>query len=66
MEKILTLQPSEQEAIEMQAAIARSIAEIDELRDEMCRDEEATEKSRKQTDAILADIAEILADLKAA
>ncbi len=66
METTLTLDPSHSEAAKMQNAIARCIAEIDELRAEMCRDEEAIEKSSLHTDAILADIAQTLAEMRAA
>ena len=66
MEKTLTLEPSEHEAAQMQAGISRCIAEIDELREEMRRDEEAIERSSERTDAILAEIAEVLAALRAA
>lgn len=66
MQKTLTMEPGDHEAAEVQAAITRCIAEIDELRDEMSRDRAAIEDSQARTDAVLAEIAEILADLKAA
>ncbi len=66
METSLTLDLSHAEAAKMQDAIARCIAEIDELRTEMRRDEEAIEKSSLRTDAILTDIAQTLAEMRAA
>ncbi len=66
MEEVLTAEPSAREAGEMIAAITRYIAEIDNLREEMHRDEKAIDESRKRTDAILAEIAELLTDLRAA
>ena len=66
MEKTLTFEPSDQEAVQVQAAIARCIAEIDDLREEMQREGEAIERSSERTDAILTEIAEVLAELKAA
>ncbi len=66
MEKTLTLEPGDQEAVQMHAAIDRCIAEIDDLREEMRREGEAIERSGERTDAILTEIAEVLAELKAA
>lgn len=66
MQKTLTMEPSDHEAAEIQAAIARCITEIDGLRDEMRRDKAAIEGSQARTDAVLAEIADVLADLKAA
>ncbi len=66
MEKTLTLEPGDQEAVHMQTAIARCITEIDDLREEMRREGEAIERSSDRTEVILAEIAEVLAELKAA
>lgn len=66
MEKTLAFEPSDQEAVQVQAAITRYITEIDDLREEMLREGEAIERSSERTDAILTEIAEILAELKAA
>ena len=66
MQKTLTMEPEDHEAAEMRAAITRCIAEIDELRDEMSHEKAAIESSQARTDAVLAEIAEVLADLKAA
>jgi len=66
MQKTLTMEPGDHEAAEMRTAITRCIAEIDELRDEMSRDKAAIESSQTRTDAVLEEIAEVLADLKAA
>jgi uncharacterized coiled-coil DUF342 family protein len=67
MEKTLAIEePGEQEAVRMQEAIARYIAEIDQLREEMRREGEAIGRSGERTDAILSEIAEVLAELKAA
>lgn len=65
MDKTPTFEPSDQEATNMLAAISRCITEIDDLRDEMRRDEEAVEKSARRTDANLAQIAGILEALAA-
>lgn len=66
MDKTLTAEPSAREAREMIAAIARYVAEIDRLREEMHREQQAIEASGARTDAILAEIAELLTDLRAA
>lgn len=66
MQKTLTMEPGDHEATEMQAAIARFFAEIDEVREEMRRDKAAIESSQARTDAVLAEVADVLADLKAA
>ncbi len=66
MDKTLAAEPSAREASEMIGAITRYIAEIDKLRDEMSRDQEAIDKSGERTDAILAEITELLEALRAA
>jgi uncharacterized coiled-coil DUF342 family protein len=66
MAEALAAKPSAREAREMVAAIARYIAQIDALREEMHRDDEAIDASSKRTDAILVEIAELLTDLRAA
>lgn len=66
MGKTLAMDSGDQEAVEMREAITRYIAEIDELRDEMSREKAAIESSQARTDAVLAEVAEVLAELKAA
>ena len=66
MEKILTLDPRSEESAKLIAAIASCLNKIDALREEMQREEKAIEQSRQRTDATLAEISDILADLKAA
>ncbi len=62
----MTSKLSPRELSELRAAIAQSIARMDELRERMRRDSAEIEESRQATHALLADIAEVLADLKAA
>ncbi len=62
----LTAESETREAREMMAAITRYITEIDALRDEMHRDQKAIDESGKRTDAILAEISELLEELRAA
>ena len=66
MDKILTLEPTGGEAAELPAAIERCFAEMDELRAQMRRDQAEIEASGSRTDAMLAEIANVLTELKAA
>ena len=66
MEKTLITNPNAREAKEMMAAISRYIAEIDTLREEMHRDDQTIAETSKRTDSILAEIAKLLTDLRAA
>ncbi|MCP4655199.1 MAG: hypothetical protein GY856_07240 [bacterium] len=57
MSKALTLaEPTPDEATELQAGIARSIAEIEELREQMRRDQAEIEESSARTDVILNNV----------
>ncbi len=55
-----------QEIAELCAAIDRTIAKMNELREKMRRDDPVIEEARRRTRATLAEIAEVLAELKAA
>lgn len=66
MNNTLTLESDSPSTEELQAAIDRCLAKMDELRERMHRMDTAIEASRKETLANLADIAEVLAELKAA
>lgn len=54
------------EAIEMRTAIERWLAQMEELRQQMRRHDAAIEEASAETRVVLAEIAEILAGLKAA
>ncbi len=60
MEKTLALEPTAEEAAELQAALARSIAEMDELRRRMRSDQAEIEKSAARTRAMLVDLSAAL------
>ena len=66
MDKTLPLDADNMEIAELQAAIAQCLTKIDELRAKMRRSDANIAAARKETLANLADIAEVLADLKAA
>ena len=66
MDKTLTLETDNPNAAELQAAIAQCLAKIDELREDMRRADSVIEEAQRQTLANLADINEVLAELKAA
>ena len=66
MDEILTLETDPPTTEELQAAIDRCLAKIDELQERMRAKDAAIEASRQETLANLADIAEVLAELKAA
>ncbi len=54
------------EVAELCAAIDQVLSRMDELREKMRRDDTVIEESSRATRAMLADIAELLAELKAA
>jgi molecular chaperone GrpE (heat shock protein) len=56
MAETVTMEPTASEAAELRAEIDRMLAEIDQLRDKMRRDDVEIELSRKRTQAILADL----------
>ena len=66
MDETMTAEPSAQEIIELCTVIDRTLAKMDELRERMRRDDVVIEESSRATRARLADIAELLAELKAA
>ena len=66
MEKTLPLDTDSAETAELQAAIAQCLKKVDELRAKMRRSDAKIAAARKETLANLADIAEVLADLRAA
>ena len=66
MDEILTLETDSPTTEELQAAIDRCLAKIDELQERMRLKDAAIEASRQETLANLAEIAEVLAELKAA
>ena len=65
MDEALKLDTTAEEAAEMQAAIARMIAEMKQLREQRQHDRAEIEKSQIETRAMLDTIAEVLAELKA-
>ncbi len=66
MEKTLPLEADKLDNSELQAAIARCLTKMDELREKMHRSDSSIAAARKETLANLADIAEVLSDLRAA
>ncbi len=66
MEKTLPLDAEDSETTELKAAIAECLARMDELRAKMRRSDAAIAAAREETLANLSDIAEVLAELKAA
>ena len=66
MDETLTFDTGTPSNAELEAAIDRCLAKIDELRERMHRRDAAIEAARKETLANLAIIADVLADLKAA
>ncbi len=66
MDDTLPLGADNLEAAEMETAIAQWLAQMEEMRKQMRRQDAAIEEASKETRAVLADIAEILAELKAA
>ncbi len=65
MDETLTLEGTP-DAAELKTAINRCLAKIDEVREGMQHRDASIEAARKETLANLADIADVLADLKAA
>jgi chromosome segregation ATPase len=66
MGQTLPLEADDPEAAEMRTAIAQWLAQVAELRQQMRRHDAAIEEASAETRGVLAQIAEILADLKAA
>ncbi len=66
MDETRILETDDPDTAELRAAIAQCLARIDELHENMRRADSAIEESRRQTLANLADINEVLAELKAA
>ena len=66
MEETLPLKVDDLNTAELQLAIARCLSKMDELPMKLQRSDTAIAEARKETLANLADIAEVLADLKAA
>ncbi len=66
MDETIAAEPTAQETAELCAAIDRAIAKMNELREKMRRDDAMIEEASRKTRATLAEIAEVLADLKAA
>ncbi len=65
MDEVLPMNAEAREA-EMQTAIDEWISEMRELREDMHRRDAAIEEDRRQTRAVLGEIATVLAGLKAA
>jgi hypothetical protein len=66
MDHTLPFEADDPEAAEMQTAIEHWLTQTQELRQQMRRHDIAIEEASAETRAVLADIAGILADLKAA
>lgn len=66
MDETMTIEPNAQETADLYAAIDQAIAKMDEIRERMRRDDAEIEESSRATRAMLADIAELLAELRAA
>ncbi len=66
MDKILSMNPAVEGAAELHAAIAQCLGEIDDIRRQMSRQDVSIEQSSQETRAVLAEIADVLAELKAA
>ncbi len=66
MEETLPLETDDSETAELKAAIAQCLARMTELREKMRRSDVAIAAAREETLANLSDIAEVLAELKAA
>ena len=66
MDETVAAEPTEQEVAELYAAIDQALARMDELREKMRLDDVAIKESSRATRAMLADIHQLLAELKAA
>ncbi len=66
MNKTIAAVPSAEEAAELYAAIDKVLGKIDKLRVKMRRDDAVIEESSRATRVMLADLADLLAELKAA
>ncbi len=56
MEDALTIKPSTEEAAQFQLAIAQCLMEVDQLREQMSRDQMEIDRSRTRTRALLAEL----------
>ncbi len=56
MDQSVTLETSANEGAEVQAGIAQCFAEIDQLREQMSRDQMEIDRSQKRTHALLGDL----------
>ncbi len=66
MDETMAVEPTTQETAELCTAIDRALAKMDELRERMRRDDAVIAEASRKTRATLAEIAEVLAELKAA
>ncbi len=66
MDETIVAEPTAEEAAELYAAIDQVLAKMDEIREKMRRDDAVIEESSRASRVMLADIAELLAELKAA
>ncbi len=66
MNETIAAEPTDQEAAELYAAIDQALAKMDELHEKMRRDDAVIEESSRATRVMLADVAELLAELRAA
>ncbi len=56
MDKALTINPSPEEAAQLQQTLSQCLAEIDRLREQMSRDDIEITRSQIRTRALLAEI----------
>ena len=56
MNPTTTLETPTPEVVELQAGIAQCLAEIEQLREQMSRDQVEIDRSRKRTRALLAEL----------
>ncbi len=66
MTKKIAVETTVEEAAELYAAIDQALAKMDELHEKMRRDDAVIEESSRATRQMLDEIAELLAELKAA
>ena len=60
MDEVLTMNPSAEDAAQLQKTLSECIAEIDRLRELMRRDDIEIARSQARTRAIMAEIDEIM------
>ena len=65
MEGIITVEPTEEEAAQIQQTMKRYFAEIQQLRERMRQDQAEIEKSQARTEDVLARLQTELARLQA-